>query len=560
LPGLFSVLAQARGVIATMTSPAELDAEIARRRRAEARVVELEARLTQMEEGFRTVFEAAPSAMLVVDAAGTIVLANAQTRALFGYPPGELVGQAVEILVPERFRPRHPADRLAYFTDPRPRPMGKGRDLAGRRQDGSEFAVEIGVNPLRMGDGDFVLVSLLDITDRRRAEGQLRELNVTLEQRVDERTRAAEERAAALARSREVLRDQTLMIHSILNSMNEGVAVADPAGRLMLFNPAAERILGRGLIEGGPERWSAFYGVFELDGKTPFPAEQLPLARALRGESSGEVELLIRNSASPAGVFLSVTSSPLLGLRGESRGGIAVFRDITPRKQAESLLLASLEEKQLLLKEIHHRVKNNLQVICSLLDLQSQCTTDPASVQMFRESQTRVRSMARVHERLYDSETLANIDFAEYVEHLVENLAGTYRLDNSVRFELDLEPIGLGIDAAVPCGLLVNELVSNALKYAFPRDRANDGAGAGGGVIRIRLARLGEHVLLGVQDDGVGIPVDVDPATAMTLGLQLVCALVDQIHGRFELDRDGGTAIRITFPACSKQPAPRRKP
>jgi two-component sensor histidine kinase len=192
-----------------------------------------------------------------------------------------------------------------------------------------------------------------------------------------------------------------------------------------------------------------------------------------------------------------------------------------------------------LLKEIHHRVKNNLQIISSLLNLQSDNIdlADPART--FRESQDRIRSMALIHEKLYRSGDVARIDFREYVESLTSGLYRSYFPGPGVRIFADVENVSLDIDLAVSCGLIINELVSNALKYAFPDGRA--------GKIHVSLAGDGDSYTLTVSDDGVGLPPGLDFRDTPSLGLQLVNTLVGQLEGTIELDSAEGTRFKITF-------------
>lgn len=217
-------------------------------------------------------------------------------------------------------------------------------------------------------------------------------------------------------------------------------------------------------------------------------------------------------------------------------------------EHAERTIRESLLEKEVLLKEVHHRVKNNLQVISSLLYLQSQQTSDELSIEMFNESQQRVRSMALVHERLYRSPDLAQIDFAEYVGCLTDSLFGANRADSDrIRVVVDVQRTRLSIDTAVPCGLLVNELISNCLKHAFPENEI--------GSICVGLHRVSdEEVLLSVRDDGIGLPLSIDPATSPTFGMQVIMALVEQLHGSLEVKRCAGTAFRIRFPNVERVP------
>jgi two-component sensor histidine kinase len=201
----------------------------------------------------------------------------------------------------------------------------------------------------------------------------------------------------------------------------------------------------------------------------------------------------------------------------------------------------SLEEKNILLKEIHHRVKNNLQVISSLLNLQSAQIKDPVTVQLFRDSQNRVRSMALIHEKLYQSHDLARIDFKSYIESLSNYLVRSYATEaRRVTFRLEIEQISLGIDQAVPCGLIINELVSNSLKYAFPDNQKGEVT------IQFKIDER-QQLQLTVGDNGIGFPESIDFQNTASLGLQLVNSLVNQLEGSIELIRSSGTQFRIVF-------------
>ena len=220
--------------------------------------------------------------------------------------------------------------------------------------------------------------------------------------------------------------------------------------------------------------------------------------------------------------------------------------EIGERKQAEIQIAASLQEKEVLLREIHHRVKNNLQVISSLLRLQAESITDPIIRALFQEGQDRVRSMSLVHEQLYESADLAQIDFGEYVRHLVRHLLLSYQgQDKGVSLRIDAKVVLLGVNVAVPCGLILNELVTNALKYAFPDGRP--------GEIRVALrvdeaAPQGSLGILEVCDNGVGLPVHMDVAQTESLGLYLVHRLAIQLEGQLEVHNGHGTNFRLSFP------------
>jgi two-component sensor histidine kinase len=211
--------------------------------------------------------------------------------------------------------------------------------------------------------------------------------------------------------------------------------------------------------------------------------------------------------------------------------------------RSEQAVRGSLREKEVLLKEIHHRVKNNLQVISSLLNLQARYLTDPAAREIFNESQNRVQSIALVHEKLYQSANLSHIDFAEYVVSLVDNLFHTHdAAERGIRRELDLGGVRLAIDLAIPCGLIINELITNCLKHAF--------RGRPGGVVEIAMHRLdGGALELVVADDGNGMPADLDPRHTQSLGLDLVFTFAEQIEAEVAIAREGGTRFRFTFAA-----------
>ncbi len=206
---------------------------------------------------------------------------------------------------------------------------------------------------------------------------------------------------------------------------------------------------------------------------------------------------------------------------------------------------ASLREKEVLLKEIHHRVKNNLQVTSSLLKLQAARLTDESARAMLRDSQDRVRAMALAHEMLYRSRDLSTVDFGEYGRSLVTHLSRSYGVRTSqITLRVQIERVFLGLDVAVPLGLIINELITNSIKHAFPGERK--------GEIFLGLRAPSDSTYeLTVSDDGVGMAQSVDLAHADTLGLQLVHTLTDQLEGHVELQADVGTELRIAFPRRS---------
>jgi PAS domain S-box-containing protein len=216
------------------------------------------------------------------------------------------------------------------------------------------------------------------------------------------------------------------------------------------------------------------------------------------------------------------------------------LQDITSHNKTENELKNSINDKDMLLREIHHRVKNNLQIVSSLLNLQSQYIKDQIALDVFKESQNRVRSMAIIHEKLYKSTDMSKIDFADYISDLTESLFFNYRIDPSkIRLTKKLDNVFFDVDTAIPCGLIVNELITNCLKHAFPDDRR--------GNISVELSKNDTGYFLCVKDDGIGFADDIDYKNTESLGLQLVNNLVSQIDGTIEFDSTGGSCFNIKF-------------
>lgn len=297
------------------------------------------------------------------------------------------------------------------------------------------------------------------------------------------------------------------------------------------------------------EMWNS--SVEEIIG-TPFidhlsPDERPTLVERYKQRMAGEdvppvYEAVLRRK--DGSIVYSELNAGVIVYQGKP-ADLVMVRDITERKKADDKIKASLEEKNVMLKEIHHRVRNNLQVIKSLLSLQSRYVKDTQALEMFKESQERIQSMAMVHEKLYESEDFARIDFVDYVASLARGLYRARKVDPE-RIALKIKAakaIPLGIDLAVPCGIVVNELVTNALKHAFPPPWKKKG------LIQISLKSVGEdEVEVVVKDNGTGLPEGVDFHDADTLGFRLVKILVeDQLRGKLSVEQVAGTKVQIRF-------------
>jgi len=236
--------------------------------------------------------------------------------------------------------------------------------------------------------------------------------------------------------------------------------------------------------------------------------------------------------------------------QGALLGGFGITQDITERKWAEQQLRESLAEEELLLREIHHRVKNNLQVVSSLVSLQADELADPQLREVFGELRNRVRSMALIHEKLYESGGLAKLNFADYVASLMKSIWSAHGVVGArVKLHLEVEPVAVSVATAVPCGLILNELASNALKHAFPSD---------GGEVTVGLSRepATGRLRLWVRDNGVGLPADLDWRHARSLGLRLVQMLARQLEGSVETGPGPGTEFLIRFVATEVEEVP----
>jgi PAS domain S-box-containing protein len=344
----------------------------------------------------------------------------------------------------------------------------------------------------------------------------------------------------------DALRREQLLKARLMETSPAGIVMVGLDGRVTFANPQAERVLGLRHDDVIRRSYnSPEWHVTDLDGQ-PFPDESLPFRRVMEtGRPVSDVRHAIQW---PDGrrVLLSINGAPLFDRSGKIEGMVATIEDITPMVESERKLKDSLREKEALLREVHHRVKNNLQVICSLLNLQSRHVTDPAALRAFKDSESRVRAMSFVHEKLYMSRDFGLIDFSIYVKSLAEELMRSYRVEqDTVSLDLKLEDVRLGIDVAVPLGMILNELVSNCLKHAFPGGRR--------GEISVTLTKsAGGEVSLSVADNGAGFPQGADFRGMKSMGMMMVSTLAEQLEGTVAMEQAGGTRFTITFSTETK--------
>jgi PAS domain S-box-containing protein len=360
----------------------------------------------------------------------------------------------------------------------------------------------------------------IDISERKRFEEALKKAHDNLEKRVRERT-------LELAKVNETLKNEIyerknaykslfksgVNFRNVINRNADGIVVVDKEGIVLFVNPAAEALFNLNSDEIVGESFG-------------FP---------LVGGETAEINII------PKGRDMVTAEMRVVETEWEDKKAyLASLRDITERLMMESKIKRSLNEKESLLREIHHRVKNNLQIISSLLSLQSGYFNDEYVIDVLKESQNRVKSMAMIHEKLYLSEDLSRINFSEYIKGLALDLLSSYGVNpNNIRLNIDVGNITVGIDTAIPLGLIINEIISNSIKHAFP-----DGKGE----INIIFDYYMNKYKLKVNDDGIGIPKDVDFKNTDTLGLRLVNNLVKQLDGEIKLKKLNGTEFKIIFP------------
>ena len=349
------------------------------------------------------------------------------------------------------------------------------------------------------------------------------------------------QRVARLAQAEEDLQRRDELFRLISENTSDWIVLMDLDGSYKYVSPASrhmfgqdpEELIGHRTLEFvHPDDCSEVEGILATAATTHKPF-RLTYRHRRKDGSFRWVEAQITTLRDPTGVPTEM---------------LEIVRDITDRKELEARVAArteqihaSLREKEVLLKEIHHRVKNNLQVISSLLNLQAAKLDNPSARSMFAKSQDRVYSIALVHEKLYQSPDLSHVNFDEYVRSLVQSLFQSLDAANrGVAAKVDVSPVRLSVDKAIPCALIINELVTNSLKHAFPTPRT--------GSVNIRMRPCGgEQLELTIEDDGIGFPTGVDPRAVRSLGLDLVFTFADQLGAGVDVQLEPGTAFSFRF-------------
>ena len=474
--------------------------------------------------------------MVLVDEAGKVILLNTMMEQLSGMKRAEARGMEIRDFIANCIAPRLAGgDATGKDLTEMLSSTGEVRDLEfSLTGPGGErwFAYSSRVlrdPPFQGGRIDFYH----DITKRMRSDQELRDREGRL------LAIFLRSMKMSLSRDRELTERERRLSAIFEAAHNVAFVTTEPRGmesRILDFSPGAEMIFGywKGDVVG--ERLAMLHLPEDREKLTDIHRKM----KRREVEFSGEITLVRKNGEEfPA----LLTIYPLRDESGAVKAALAVCIDITIMKRAEAQIRASLLEKENLLREIHHRVKNNMQVVSALLVLQSKKTKDRKILEMFRDSEHRIKTMALIHEKLYQSRSFGTIDLAEYLTRLIQYLFRSYEERSAgVTLDMDVRDISLDIDTALPCSLIINELVSNSLKYAFP--------GGKGGKIFIRATKDEESVFsMEIGDNGVGLPADLDLEKTETLGLRLVHGLaVNQLGGSIETGTGRGTSFIIRFP------------
>jgi len=333
-------------------------------------------------------------------------------------------------------------------------------------------------------------------------------------------------------RTENALRKSEQRFRRMIEDSSVGIYRTTPDGKILLANRAAVHMLGYPSFAELSKR-----NLEETGFEPSYSREDFKKRLDEEGKIVGLESAWLRKDGST--IYVRESACAIRDEKGQVLYYDGTFEDITERKKAEQRIENDLKEKVLLLKEIHHRVKNNLQIICSLLNLQSYKVEDAEAKTAFQYSKSRIYSMALVHEQLYRSNNFSNIQIEPYVDQLIRELEKAYHISSRIQISQNIDKITMGIDEAIPCGLILNELITNAMKHAFP-DRKQ-------GNIHIELKKQKDKTIIHVQDDGIGLPDTFDYETTRSLGLHMVQVLIKQLNGEWTVTKKPGAGFIIRF-------------
>lgn len=481
---------------------AEIAEETAKQLQKEIDIrLKIEKQLIESQKYTRKLIDSSLDMICSSDTNCNLVEFNEAAQKTFGYSREEVIGKHVSILYSEN--DSHNAINRSLLE-------GDGKfsgEIINKRKNGELFISFLSSSVLKDDDGKpfgFMGVSR-DITEFKKAENALRESHQ--------------------------------FVDSVIENIPNMIFVKDAKDlRFVRFNKAGEELLGLQREELLGKNDYDFFPKEQADFFTQ--KDKLTLSEKKLEDISEEPI----NTKYKGKRILHTKKIPILDEKGNPKYLLGISEDITEMKEAGELIIRSLQEKEILLKEIHHRVKNNLQVISSILNLQSAYTKDKNALAILKESQNRIKTMALIHESLYQANDFSKIDFSEYILNLSDNLAYSYKTtDVPVAMETEIEKgIILNIDKAIPSGLIINELISNAYKHAFKKP------GTKNNLVQLKLNR-NKKIIIEISDNGVGMSDNIDYRNTESLGLQLVSTLVEQLNGEIIVERNNGTKFLVSF-------------
>lgn len=484
--------------------------------------------LKESEEKYRLIYEESNDAIMLLDG-DRIVDANKRAEQLFGLRNQDLIAKNLfdlsfdsGVQLEKRFL--NEKSRLSSSRRIRFPWLFEGAD--------GVIESEVSLIEVMIGNKLFYQCVIHDITEQNKlAKEQLRaelaeETNIKLAAEIQERINAETR-----------LQEQFLRTRAIFeSSSNTLLLTVKMNGSISFFNSHCQNYFNSTFGAKIEKNHDIFEYLAPFISASRSRMLKHVLNKVKRGASHQSEVRLTHNEKE---FWLELFVNPIFDTEGEVTEISMVAHNINEKKKSSIAVEESLKEKEILLKEIHHRVKNNLQVISSILNLQSSFVTDENTLGILEESRNRIRSMAIIHENLYRTEDFSSIKFDDYLKNLTANLISSYSVNRKIHLETNLSEVDLILDQAIPCGLLTNELITNSLKYAW--DTENEGT------ITIDLYQEGKEVVLKIGDNGVGLPAEFRKMQSDTLGLQLVTTLAEQLDAVLEVDISNGTLYKIKF-------------
>ncbi len=457
--------------------------------------------LRRSEEKFRTLFNSAGDAVAIFEMNGHFLEVNEAICEQLGYSREELLHMTrMDIDIPEN----------AVVIQKRIEEVQQRGSIISEtvyvRRNGTPIQVEVSCQVINYDGSPAILSIARDITNRKIFEQMI-----------------------------EYLRHQNELI---LNSVWEGILGLDSEGRHTFINPSAAKMLGYEVEELLGKKSHIIWHHTKKDGGV-YPEEESPIYMACRSFAKYYVREDIFWRKDGTSLPVSYSTSSIME-NDNIVGAVVTFRDITERKQAEEKIMSSLREKELLLREIHHRVKNNLQILTSLISFQIKEDNEPRINQILSECKDRIKTIAIIHEKLYQTKDFSSIEVRKLIADIAGSLVYSLRdTGNRTDLILNIQDISVGIDIAIPLGLIVNEIVSNSIKHAFSSDMK--------GEIFVDFHAQNEEFVLNVHDNGIGFPEDFDIEKSDSLGMYLIYTLAEQLGGSADITSNNGTTVKIHF-------------